>query len=262
MVFLKVLNCESMESTYESIEQITDISKETLDLLFSKLDVDKYYKNPNFNGEGYNIFLKHIKKISTKKNISYDYVSWFHLSRVQEIDSFKNGILPLDKMIDNLWDFLYKLQKDFLSKKEWEEFRYNFENVDQSLDSIIYRSKLSSKDGFGPFAMLIKEASIKHREIGNHDYLDCPEIIEDICNAFMSKHAFNLLKSFKNNTKPCIIKFIDKNAKKEYLGRAVSYLYYKYHNDNLSKSSNTCFVGKGNIILPDLIQSMEFVDYK
>ena len=36
----------------------------------------------------------------------------------------------------------------------------------------------------GPYAMLVKESAFRSSEIGNHDYLEFPEIVEDICNGY------------------------------------------------------------------------------
>lgn len=41
--------------------------------------------------------------------------------------------------------------------------------------------KLASKQLWGPYAMLVREVAALSKEVGNHDYLDAPEIIEDIC---------------------------------------------------------------------------------
>ena len=61
---------------------------------------------------------------------------------------------------------------------------------------------------WGPYAMLVKEIAFVTDEVRNHDYLDAPEIVEDICFTFSDKYNFDLLRIFKSNTYPCIVKFI------------------------------------------------------
>jgi hypothetical protein len=97
----------------------------------------------------------------------YDRTCWFHLTRTITANKFRQGILPLGQRLDAVWDFLYSV---------------------------------SDAMHWGPYALLIKDHAFKSEQIGNHDYFDSPEIVEDVCIYFTERHRFDLLAAFKNST--------------------------------------------------------------
>jgi len=74
--------------------------------------------------------------------------------------------------------------------------------------------------------MLVKE--IGFNDVGNHDYLRVPEIVEDICLSFQQQYGIDLFHRYLSNTKSCIVKFYSENVKECYLYSALYYLYCIY----------------------------------
>ena len=72
----------------------------------------------------------------------------------------------------------------------------------------LYGMKVHGKMHWGPYALLSRDHAFKPGEIGNHDYLGAPEIVEDICLCFSEKFEFDLLGAFMKKTKPCVVKFV------------------------------------------------------
>jgi len=70
------------------------------------------------------------------------------------------------------------------NKIEWERF------VNSSV-SFQYNLKTSSSIHWGPYAMLVKE--IGFNDVGNHDYLRVPEIVEDICLSFQQQYGIEVM---------------------------------------------------------------------
>ena len=97
--------------------------------------------------------------------------------------------------------------------------------------------------------MLVKDVAFHPSEIGNHDYLRVPEIIEDI----------GLEKAYAQKAFPVIVKF---RAEAEfspefYLKPMLNYIYCTIRGMDFSLNCNTCFDAKGHIIEPEKIVYVE-----
>lgn len=101
----------------------------------------------------------------------------------------------------------------------------------------------------GPFGMLIKDVAFKAEEIGNHDYLNVPEIIEDM----------GFADIYKKNAIPVIVKFQTKREydEKYYLRYVLNYIYSMVTEKKLSMDCNTCYDGKNQYISPSNIIYVE-----
>lgn len=259
---MSILDCESISSTYMSLEAIGIPSKELNDFLLN-FDMDNYYDKYNYHDTGDSLLLD-IIKTKFKPVINFEYTYWFHLTRTSKSNTFNEGILPLNKNIDNIWNFLFNLLSDELTVKEWNIYRNDLEsgNLKKEYENIFgshYRNKIKNSILWGPYAMLIRDSAFKSKEMGNHDYLKVPEIIEDICYPFDKIYNFNLLDRYIKNTKPCIVKFRHSESKLYYLGAVLFYLYIMHHNLKMNIHCNTCFSGKGIKIPHKDILSVEYL---
>ena len=59
----------------------------------------------------------------------------------------------------------------------------------------------------GPFAFLIRDIAI-HAPSPNHDYLDAPEMVEDIAGTLLGENYSQLVNRFKETSTPCLVSFI------------------------------------------------------
>jgi hypothetical protein len=114
---------------------------------------------------------------------------------------------------------------------------------------------------WGPYAILIRDMAFCSSEVGNHDYLDVPEIVEDICVCFSEWADSDLLQVFRQHTRSCIVKFVVYEAKPEHLGVALYYLYCKENGIQLSIAANTCRNLCGQTVSPKHICSVEYVHH-
>ena len=121
--------------------------------------------------------------------------------------------------------------------------------------------KVSNSLHWGPYALLTRDHAFKSKEIGNHDYLGGPEIVEDICFCFAEKHGFDLLAAFLKRTKACIVKFFD-GPRDGCVDTAVYHLYKAHWGHHCSMQCNTCYDGKGIPVSPARIMKVEFPTYK
>lgn len=248
---MKILDCETIDSTYSSIEQILGYDRKKLNDFFDKYDVLNDVNVKLMSSE--KRIYKALKAKLKTTTFSCDGLYWFHLTRTSQGEQFTDGLLPLPNAIKRLWPLLYTLSNNF-SIKEWGAFIKHAETNDIGISMTRYKKKLKDKNHWGPYAIMVRETAFLNF---NH-YLEKPEIVEDICNEFTKKYKIDLLKAFQENTKPCIVKFFDENFKEEYLGIALNYLYRSHKKICLADTCDYCFNGKGVGVPYKKIINIEF----
>ena len=253
-----VLDCESLDSTYDSVQSIFRLTRQAIDRVFATLDVERFYReNRDYPRDAPHLLLE---KISAQSScaIQFDAVCWFHLSRAPSADSFRNGIFPLREQLDAIWDYLRSLVGSVISNEDWNRFRNKMGN---SPSADLYHMKVNDAFHWGPYGVLVRDAALRPTQIGNHDYLRIPEIVEDISLCFEEQYGFDLCSAFIQNSQPVIVKFIDKDPHHRCLPPALYYLYSRFHGEALSLACNTCFDGRGERIRADQIRSVEVPNY-
>ena len=150
----KILDCETLESTYCSISNILELDRNEIEYFLNKTDIENYYnEHPNCNVEPDELLLNKIVK-DYKLKIQFDKVCWFHLSRTMDNNDFCDGIYPLGHYIDNLWGSLYLLVKEKIDECEWRKFREKIETDYDNHFACLYRIKAANEFHWGPYAML------------------------------------------------------------------------------------------------------------
>lgn len=254
---MKTLDCETRDTTYTSLEDILGVSKSAIDAIFQQLNIEQFYEDhPDSAIEPRDWLFSNISPIPLS-TVRLDRVYWFHLTRVPKSTTFlNNGLLPLGQAIDAIWNFLHLLVETKISKEEWAGFR---KNLTLSHHARLYRMKIGNPMLWGPYAILVKEVAFNPQEIGNHDYLRTPEIVEDICLCFQEKYGIDLLMLYMANSIPCIVKFMDDIPQNDYVTTALYYLYACYHRHELSLYCNTCLDSRGISVKPERIAKVEWL---
>jgi len=229
------------------------------------LDLEKIYEQDPSPSRPSDEFL--LSKLFESKGLSMDAVSfdrtcWFHLTRTHPANKFEQGLLPLDRYVDSIWNFLFSLLKGDITKKEWNDFRHCIETNFPNHFAHLYRLKINDSFHWGPHAILVKDVAFREQEVGAHNYFRTPEIVEDICTCFEKKYNMDLSDRFIKNTVPCIVKFCEDEAEFSYLKPALMYLYCVYREYAFSHYCNTCFDGEGKVIGEDKILRVEFLGEK
>ncbi|PEA83803.1 hypothetical protein [Bacillus pseudomycoides] len=243
---------------YESLKKILGLTKQEIQQVFRNFKVpSSLHEYSNDYKTIDTLLLEQIKKTIGKNRVNYDRTVWFHLTRTNS--DFKDGILPLGDIIENIWNDLYKLIEKEVSLEQWLEFRAKMETTSRSNSADLYRLKINEKKHWGPYALLVREVAFLSSEIGNHDYLGIPEIIEDICREFNDQFNLQLEKRFKDNHSKCIVHFYTTEGKEEWLGIVLNYLYHRFHDIEVDWDCNTCFDGRNMKVSPENILNVEFL---
>jgi len=253
---MKVLDCESIELTYQSLEDILGINKSRLNILFDSIDI--------YDGSCSGI--EPIKRLYSyvlneiQCQADFDATYFFHCTRTKRGNEFEEGLLPLNEVIDKMWDFLFDLTEGQVTPQQWADFRHSIESSNSHWANLYTMKLANAKLHGGPHASLIKETTIKETNSSKlWNYFEIPEIIDDICKCCPFK--INLRHKFTTNTAPYIVKFIDYTNNKDALLHALLYAYHKHRHLELSDNCNTCFSGKGQPVPKNRIITIKEVSY-
>jgi hypothetical protein len=258
--YAKILDCESIESTYKSLEAILGVKRDKLQQVFDSLDIyNAFYEEKKYNyfSSPDDLLLSYVKERTCCKT-EFDEICGFHCTRTLHGNTFSEGLLPLSQSIGKIWDYLFMLVGNQLTIQQWTNLR---DSISSSNNRFAYQYNLKFQDinaHGGPWAWLIKEAGLH-----NGAYLTIPEIIEDICGYCSDIFSnVNLKKLFIDNTVPCIIKFvtptnaISATMKTHALSAAMKYVYDRHQDPEILGASGYGF-SAGEIIPKDQILMVE-----
>ena len=108
--------------------------------------------------------------------------------------------------------------------------------------------------------MLVRESAFHPHDIGNHDYLRVPEIIEDICNGYQKHFEESIYDLIVAGLKPCVVKFeVTALDRHDLTKAALSYCHCKIHGRELWGGANTCYDAAAQPITGSQIVRVEFL---
>lgn len=255
-----ILDCQNEKSTLESVAKYfnTDVEniKETLlENNFEKLFERYCNEYDYFDNFLYDCFME---KFGVK---NLEYVMWFHLSRSLCPNDYYEGILLLNVILPKIQKDLYALVSEEIGKNEWQEI---CQGAGSGFRKWRYNMKISDKCHYGPYAMLVREIAFNSETVGNHNYLNIPEIIEDMCMNVKNVYDVDILDRFIRCASPVIVKFKeqlkDNTRGRQYIGTALTYLHNKLHGKKLCLMCNTCYSGYGSGIQKNNIISVEVLE--
>lgn len=249
---MSILDCETRESTLSCIAEAYGIHEAEIFTFLNDFNLERHYEenNPMQVGsrELKNIFDTHFNR----KPKIFDQIAWFHLTRTNSNNTFENGILPLTISLDNVWEEIINVFEESEHGPLLVEMRKN------GVDNFQYNLKADDPLYAGPYAMLVRESAYRAKEIGNHDYLWLPEIMEDICNAYLARHGIKIHEILCAALSPKIVKFYsDGDRSEDCTVAALYYIYIKAHGQEMSIYSNTCFDGNNEAIPSEQILNVE-----
>lgn len=253
-----IINSDTFESSLESISSYYYVSRDDIYNELLDFDMNKHHSNKRHLNYGDKVLHEVFNEKYIKRNTITE-IHWFHLTRVSINGDFEGSIKPLGKQIEHIWSYLYELVKELITESDWNKFKNGISNSGN--EGILYKLKMSNPFHWGPYAMLVKGVAFKSKEMGNHDYLNAPEIIEDICLGFSSVfNNINLLEKYAQSTVPSIVHFRSREVDHKVIGPILLYLYNTIRNKKLSIHCNTCFDGQGKEIPESDIIKVERLD--
>jgi hypothetical protein len=159
------------------------------------------------------------------EGITLDGALLFHGTRLADPDSvMREGLQPLGQRLEAIWEMLGRLARPESDKEDWRYFRDWVENGGGGDDGCQYRLKTNDEMHHGPFTVLVRDVLTRPHESYSHDYLDCPEIVQDICRCFSVRDGIDLEARFKAATEPCVVTVRQSPVSSEAIGTAVWFI--------------------------------------
>jgi hypothetical protein len=236
-----ILDCSSYESSKLSLANIFNTTEERLLSTLRSLDPYKHNYLPPEDA----LYSSVCDAFSEPENDLS--ILWFHGTRVLDKNVFyKQGILP-------------KSEARKLLEPRLKEMAGGLKHSGSNPFALSLFGKAGPQDE-GPFAFLIRDVVIQ-APAPHHNYLDAPEMVEDIAGTLLGDNYIQLVARFKEITQPCIVSFLSVSKGYE-LPHALMYLKLVGDGETdieAASSANTCFDSEGAIVFPENIQSVEFI---
>lgn len=243
-----ILDCESLDSTLDSLGAIYQTNTKIIHEFFRSLDLDAHYETTKPLLPGDEEVRRLLEQHICRRPKPLARVNWFHLTRTFDPMSFKNGINPLAKDAEPIWSMLCQVFEGTPHVDNLQTMR------NKGVPNFQYNLKVGEALHAGPFGMLVQEVADCASEIGNHDYLAMPEIIEDICSGYLVAYNFDLEPFLKQTLIPARVKFwSDQITHDGCLEAAIYYSYLASRDQRLTMNANTCFDGENRPIPPEQI---------
>jgi hypothetical protein len=190
------------------------------------------------------------------RGLKWDGTYYFHGTRTLDIAKFRHqGILPLGRMIDDLWAGLYELVRDEISQEQWLRYRTSMESSGEGHAGFLYRLKLHDEGLHGPYSILTRDHHLRPVQ-GTHNYLASPEIVEDIASVV----GHGLQQRFEAIAQSCLIKFRTCGTDTCALEEACWYIHTMLRDGEPGWHGLYCGDRKGKEVPPEDIVSIEVIE--
>jgi hypothetical protein len=227
------LDCESLDSALTSVSGLLGVNQQELRASLIRVKPAHLEAAATTQVIEWGDALWNIIVGSGTSSSSPDVIHWFHATRVLSGTDFSEGILPLNLILPKLRSFLTSLGS---SSTPSNPFAYTLKTENPIL--------------WGPNAFLVRDAIVRRDSI-THDYLDIPEIVEDLAGGSVAGR-------FRAITKPCIVKFRSLKPRNDVTRVALYYCYSALWGFGMHTYNNTCFDGHGQTIPRSDIVSIEY----
>jgi len=234
------------------VSQLYGVDAGSIDSFFRGFDLEQHCQanDPPHPGD---VELRHVFERNFGRRPSEpSRVFWFHLTRAPAGATFSEGILPLTASLAKFWDTVLNVFGGTVHETRLRELRRT------GVPAFQYNHKVNDPLHAGPYAMLVRGIASKAEEVGNHDYLRLPEIMEDICTGYQERYGVSLDEALSASLLPTVVKFWStKDPGDGCIDAALYYLYRTSRNEPLSMYANTCFDGENRAVPSEQIVSVE-----
>lgn len=254
------LDCHDVDSALRSLSDVLDVAGDDLRAAIARYDADRF---ADYSDDPQERMPRELVAALGRDIAALDVAgaSYFHGTRVVDPSLFEHdGILPLDQMVERIWPMLHELVSDVCDADKWARFRQSVETTGGGHDGELYRFKLGDRLHHGPYATLVRELFFDPDATASHDYLGCPEIVQDVARCFQTAYGIDLEARFCAAAVPVIVKFKSTDVWSGAFAAALWYVFAKLRNAELTPNASGGFNGHGRAVPPEDIVEVELVD--
>ncbi|MBB2984622.1 hypothetical protein [Paraburkholderia tropica] len=251
-----LLDCETRLSAEASLLETFGCSSPDLRCFLTDPDHEAFFDEHWKSLPEYDLFLYERACAALGNPRLPTELCWFHCTRVPAGTTFGAGILPLGQVLPLLKGTLLDLLEDTAAKRE----------IDQAFAregglGFHFGNKLGNPLHWGPYAILVREVASCANDLGQHDYLAMPEIIEDLCEEVGLASGLDLLPVFQERLRPAVVKFVAPagNSAEFAVRVALRYLQSSFLEGTPGHGAVWCFDGENTTVPPGQVLKVEFV---
>lgn len=241
-----VLNCTNGESTLRSFAIAYRCRVKKLRKILRSIDIEAIYEK-NFDDidiqQPEYLYNYVEQQLGSPKKTSSRY--WFHLTRTKKSNTFEEGLYPLSNVLDTLWDTLESIFDDAEIRSRLRAMR------DGNVENDHYNHKKRSEIDQGPFGIVVREAAFHLKDLGHHDYLEFPEIIQDICDGYYKQHNEMIYDEVVQALQPCIVAIKSNHEASNACIMGALYYAYTHANNKPVSGASVIDVNCGGELVPE-----------
>jgi len=250
------LDCETGDSTVASLCDCFGCQEADFTDALKSINIEELYSDPDTMPEepSEEYLLNYIVEKFGEPDESVS-VCWFHLTRTVQDNEFFEGVLPLSQAKDVIWDTIFSI---FEGTEIEQRLRLMKEN---GVENDTYNLKIDDPVHSGPYGILVLDTAFNAEEIGQHDYLAFPEIIEDICAGYWTQYGERIFDEVESALSPCVVKFQKDGAADQGAIKAALYHAYRHANGlDVTGASIWCYDGEDEPVPYEDILSIEYLE--
>lgn len=187
---------------------------------------------------------------------------FFHGTRSIDASRYRrDGLLPLDRALEAVWGDLRQVGRDLLDGAQFDELRRRVGRGEPGHSAWLYAEKVGRAMHHGPWAVLVRDDLLCTAELGSHESLRVPEIVEDIALSAQELFHVPLLEAYEAAARPCIVVFDMPDERWETSVRSACW-YVRAHLDGGLSHNTTSgggFCGNGAVVPAAAIVDVELL---
>lgn len=252
-----ILNCENMETALASLSEFFGCQAALLQDFLQGMDLDELYEKQHSLGTPILIDPQEVIGELVAERFGSpkipDVVYWFHYTRVLPGTTFKEGLLPLDQVLEHIWDVLEHI---FVSSPLLPRIRTSRRSQSATW---MYRHKLSMPSDYGPHGMLFGDLHENRRCFSLSNFLRVPEIIDDILGMFSSTDYEDAMNLVHHALVPCVVTFQAPSRYPTYIvHHALLYVNASLRGESLTYAYS--YDGPSCVVPPEKIVRVRWLD--
>jgi hypothetical protein len=140
----------SLQSILISLERILSFSRQTIEDKICSVQCTQYVHDQCESGCLLSdVFVKYMIQEGARIQLVFQ-VCWFHGTRVLNPGKLREGIRQINEQVDLIWDELFGLSRNWVTREKWQKFRHAVEVNDPCESSQRYRHRIETPSDFGP----------------------------------------------------------------------------------------------------------------
>ncbi|MGK2699058.1 hypothetical protein [Serratia surfactantfaciens] len=216
-----ILDCSSRSQALNTLSAGFGCSPEKLKKVLLSLDLEHIYETDHSIMVDANQYLKDYVSAELGEPGPFSRAFWFHGTRTFAGNTFPGGLLALNHSKSLAVKMLVDLAPDESVRKHLRQW-FETEGVPDAL----FQLRTGDSLHWGPYGHLVRELHFHASKNGLHNYLRLPELVEDVCNAYLDKYGQDLTPHYLCVLHPCIVWFQEDIVyEKGALETALAYAY-------------------------------------